>query len=298
MNPKICQMITDRIIESLDAGVCPWRKPWTGGATYAFNYTNLRPYSFLNQMILSPGEYVTYKQAKDKGGQVKKGAKGKHVVFWKWLRYTSDGRLMKDDEPYGGEKKIPFLQYYTVFNINDCEGLEPHNEEELPKGAAADLDAEKVLIDYIDREKIVLNRDQLSGKACYNPYSDEITIPRFDQYESTAEYYSTAFHECVHSTGHRTRLNRFDEKDPLSTMFGSDSYSKEELVAEMGSAFLVGALGLETEGSFKNSAAYIGGWRNQIKKDNQLVVLAAGKAEKAFRYILNLNQTPESTKEN
>lgn len=296
MNPKICQMVTDRIIASLDAGICPWRKPWTGGASVALNYTNLRPYSLLNQMLLAPGEYVSYKQARDKGGQVKKGAKGSPIVFWKWLRYTDSGKLLGDDDCFQeNEKRVPYLRYYTVFNIKDCEGLEPHDKEELPKGAAADLDAEKVLVDYVTREKIKLNRDELSSQAYYSPSRDEITIPRFDQYESTAEYYSTAFHECVHSTGTKSRLNRFDESNPLGNLFGSDSYSKEELVAEMGSAFLVNSLGLESDGSFKNSAAYIGNWRNHIKKDNQLVVLAAGKAEKAFRFILNLE--PE-TKEN
>lgn len=285
MNKKICEMISRKILESLDNGVVPWQKPWVGGPVYASNYLNRRAYSLLNQLMMEPGEYVTYKQAHDKGGQVKKGAKGSQVVFWTWLRYDEDGKLLKNDEVRDNERRIPYLRYYTVFNINDCEGLEPHCEEELPNGASMNLDAEKILSDYLTRENISFKRDSLSSRAFYRPSEDLITVPKLEQFVDTAEYYSTVFHECVHSTGHAKRLKRFDGTD--STIFESDSYSKEELVAEIGSAFLMNALGIETESSFKNSTAYIGGWRDKIAKDNQLIVTAAGKAEKACRYILN-----------
>lgn len=290
MNQKICAMVSERIIESLDKGVIPWRKPWVGGLHLATSYVNQKPYSFLNQCLLEdPGEYITYKQAEAAGGHVKKGAKSHKVVFWSMLKYDEDGKLLKGakESEEKVDRLIPYLKYWNVFHINDCEGIEPHKKEELPGGAEENRDAEQVITDYQTREKLTMKRDKISARACYNLFTDTITIPLMEQFEETAEYYSTIFHELVHSTGAKNRLNRFADNFSAQTSFGSKTYSKEELVAEMGAAFLVSYFGLETDGSFQNSTAYIKNWRDRIAEDNSLIITAAGRAEKAFNYILN-----------
>ena len=292
MDKKICSLVADRIISALDNGVVPWRKPWVGGYQLATSYVTRKPYSLLNQILLAnPTEYITFKQAQSLGGRVKKGAKASKVVFWNILNYDADGKIIKDwnearEKGVKIAKKVPYLKEWSVFNIADCEGIEPHSDE-LPKGATKDLDAEKVVTDYMTREMIEIRRDGLSAQAYYSLRSDSITVPSIDQFEKTSEYYSTLFHECVHSTGKEGRLNRFATDDAAQCSFGSDSYSREELVAEIGAASLVNALGLETEDSFQNSAAYLKHWRDKIAEDNSLIITAAGRAEKAFQFILN-----------
>lgn len=293
MDKKICSMVADRIISALDNGVVPWRKPWVGGAKVATSYVTRKPYSLINQILLgNPSEYISFKQVKDLGGRVKKGAKASKVVFWNILNYDVDGKLIKNvfEAKKNGvkvAKTIPYLKEWSVFNIADCEGIEPHSDEPLPNNAAINLDAEKIIDDYLTREDIEMRRDDLSSKAFYCLTDDSITIPRIDQFLATAEYYSTVFHECIHSTGKVGRLDRFADDDAAQASFGSDSYSKEELVAEIGAAYMVNALGLETEDSFQNSAAYLKHWRDRIAEDNGLIITAAGRAEKAFQFILN-----------
>lgn len=287
MNKKICAMVSERIIKVLDNGVIPWRKPWVGGVRLASSYVSQRPYSFLNQCLLEePGEYLTFKQACDVGGRVKKGAKGHQIVFWSMLRYDENGKLVKDSHAEA-DKVIPYLRYYNVFHVKDCEGISPHVNEELPEGAGKSEDAEQIITDYQTREGLKITRDKISAQAFYCLNNDSVTIPAIEQFADTAEYYSTVFHELVHSTGKIGRLNRFADVQTAQASFGSKSYSREELVAEIGAAFLVAHVGLETSASFENSTAYVKHWRDKIAEDNSLIITAAGKAEKAYRYILN-----------
>ena len=127
-------------------------------------------------------------------------------------------------------------------------------------------------------------RVNFQNMAFYSPSTDSVSVPRIEQYENPDEYYSTLFHEMVHSTGHVSRLNRFEDG---VAAFGNDDYSKEELVAEMGSCFLCGTIGISTDNSFRNSSAYIGSWLSKLKGDKRLVVTASSKAEAAIRYIQN-----------
>lgn len=271
----IYEAITNRIIEELEKGQIPWQKPWVSAGS-CVSYATGKPYSLLNQILLGrAGEYATFQQIQKAGGRVRKGEKSRMVVFWKWIETK--------DEETEEVKKIPFLKYFNVFHIDQCDGLEPKwQAKPLEEYASADEAADAIIADYLSRSGVKLT-NEAGDRAYYQPSTDSITLPKREQFAQTAEYYSTAFHELVHSTGHSTRLNRLEKL----AFFGSESYSKEELVAEIGSAALVNHVGLETADSFKNSAAYVQNWLTALKNDKRLIVSASGKAEKAVSLILN-----------
>lgn len=269
----IYKEITDRIIAQMEQGVIPWHKPWVSHSA-AVSHVTRKPYSLLNQMLLAcPGEYVTFNECRKEGGSVRKGEKAHMVVFWKFLE--------KENEETHEMESVPFLRYYSVFHISQCEGLKPRYTEPFPGTADPDEAAEAIIHDYLEREKVKLNFTE-GDQAFYQPAADAITVPFLHQYAETAEYYSTVFHEMTHSTGHMTRLNRLDKV----VCFGSEEYSKEELIAEIGAAALVNQAGLETEKSFRNSAAYLQSWLQVLKDDKRFIVSAASKAEKAVAFIL------------
>lgn len=282
MNTNICNMVSDRIIEQLNKGIIPWQKPWFTVGKGAISHSSGRPYSLLNQLMLDPGEYATFNQIKAEGGKVKKGAKSHPVVFWKMFQ--------KEDTDENGEKvvkNIPVLKYYSVFNIEtECEGM----CRKYPEGVQVDndpiADAESIIANYETAEGIAINRVLESDLAFYSPSGDYITVPHINQYKVVEEYYSTLFHEMTHSTGHKSRLNRFTGSAACAA-FGSEEYSKEELTAEIGAAALVNHCGIESEKSFVNSAAYVQSWLRALKNDKTMIIAAAGKAEKAVEYILN-----------
>ena len=281
MSKSVYEMVTDRIIKQLESGVIPWEKPWTGIRSGAFNRVSKRSYSLLNQMMLKhDGEYATFKQWQDLGGKIRKGEKSEIIVFWKVLPV--------EEEQENGEKivkQIPLLKYINVFHISQVDGVEP-----LPKEELHDIEpiekAEKVLKDYWTREHITV--EHIAGnRAYYSPTCDMICLPLFEQFKDANEYYSTAFHESVHSTMQESRCNRAEERKNKLVAFGSEEYSKEELVAEIGSASLMNIIGIETRKSFRNSAAYIQNWLSVLKNDVKFIVSASSKAEKAVDYILN-----------
>ena len=155
-------------------------------------------------------------------------------------------------------------------------------ETAFPDGAEALDVAQDIIYDYLSREGVKMTHTE-GDQAFYRPSTDSITLPLLAQFKETAEYYSTAFHELTHSTGHSTRLNRLDK----TAYFGSEAYSKEELIAEIGAAALVNHAGLETANSFRNSAAYVQNWLKILRDDKRFIVSAAGRAEKAVNLILN-----------
>lgn len=267
--------ITRRIMEQLEQGIIPWQKPWIGNSSAISRVTG-KPYSLLNQMILGcPGEYVTFRQCQQEGGKVRKGEKSSMVIFWKWIE--------QEDEESGEKKSIPFLRYYNVFHIDQCEGLTARYAQEAPANpATADEAADRIINAYCSREGVKLLHEE-GDRAFYRPATDSITVPHMRQFSATAEYYSTVFHEMMHSTGHKSRLDRLERV----AAFGSEDYSKEELIAEIGAAALVNQAGLETSSSFRNSTAYIQNWLSVLRNDKRFIVSAAGKAEKAVDLILN-----------
>lgn len=265
--------ITNRMIAEMEQGIIPWRKPWMA-AGLAISHSTGKPYSLLNQMLLGKaGEYLTYKQVQQEGGWVRKGEKAHMIVFWKWLD--------REDEETGDVKQIPFLRYYNVFHIDQCEGISAKHTASNPHSANTDTSAETIIEDYVKREGVRLDHQE-GDRAYYQPAADRIVLPLLKQFSETAEYYGTAFHEMVHSTGHMKRLNRLDS----TAFFGSEAYSKEELVAEIGAAALVNHAGLETAKSFRNNAAYVQSWLQVLKNDKRFIVSAAGKADKAVALIL------------
>lgn len=284
MSFDLYQQITDRIIAELEKGTVPWHKPWSCSSG-AISRATGKPYSVLNQLLLpQAGEYVTFKQAIEEGHPVKKGEKASMVFFFKFIE--------SEDKDTKEKKQIPLLRYYSVFHISLCEGMKPRFVSSMPvhSDLQPDKRAEQILQDYVDRSGVKLRKQQ-SNRAYYSPALDEIVVPEIGQFTEIAEYYSTAYHEAVHSTGHPTRLNRITD----IVRFGSESYSAEELIAELGASYLVNATGLETSSSFGNSAAYIKGWLSALKNDKRFIISAAGKAEKAVRLILgnDQNELPE-----
>ena len=277
---NVYEMVTERIIAELEKGIIPWEKPWTGVRSGAYNRVSKRPYSLLNQMLLKhTGEYATYKQWQDLGGQVKKGEKSEIVVFWKIFETEETNKDTGEKET----KKIPLLRYYNVFHISQVEGVEPLAPEQLNDEVEPIEEADKIITDYITREHIEFTECR-SNEAYYSPSSDRVVVPMKEQYTVINEYYSTTFHELTHSTGHKSRLNRLETGAVAA--FGGTEYSKEELVAEIGSASLMNLLGIETVKTFRNSAAYIQSWLQVLRNDNKFIVSASSKAEKAVNYIL------------
>ena len=265
--------VTARIIAEIEKGIIPWEKPWVARQG-AISHATGKRYSLLNQMLLGrAGEYITFRQVQQEGGHVRKDEKAQIVVFWKFIE--------QEDEKTHATKQIPFLRFYNVFHLDQCEGLTARYDKPLQQCANPCQTAEHIISDYCAREGVRITHES-GDRAFYHPATDSITLPCIEQFAATAEYYSAFYHELMHSTGHATRLNRLDK-----TAFpGSAAYSKEELVAEIGAAALVQHVGLETPHSLTNSAAYIQSWLKALQNDKRLIISAAGRAEKAVTLIL------------
>lgn len=295
---NVYQIVTDRIISELEKGIIPWRKPWSGVGLAdggAINYVSRKPYSMLNQMLLCrDGEYLTFKQIKDLKGNIKKGAKSQFVVFFSFLTPTKKNVQDENGENIEEEIKtrpIPMLRYYNVFHIDDCKGIESKFSAEEPTEPTA-LPIEKadgIIEGYLDREKTLkFQNDKPSNRAFYSLSKDKVVVPMMSQYQNSEAYYSTTFHELIHSTIPLCRCNRKAEN--AQAFFGNEDYSREELVAEIGSAMICNAIGLNCEKTFINSVSYIQSWLKALKNNNKMIVWAASRAEKAAKYIMNVQE--------
>ena len=302
---NVYDLVTERIIEQMNKGIIPWHKPWsivangnTNGTNSAINYVTRKAYSPLNQMLLGEsGEYLTWKQIESLKGKVKKGANSHIVVFYTTTEYT---REIKDTDENGKETtrteeyKIPVLKYYRVFHLSDTENIPSKiTPDEIcePEPEQAITAAENIINDYVFRESFngfKFQNNKPSNEAYYSPAHDKVVVPMKKQFKSLEEYYSTTFHELTHSTLLAKRCNR-TENGNITARFGSKVYSKEELVAEIGSAMLCTIAGISTKDVFDNSVAYIKGWIKSLENDNKMIVWAASRAEKAALYIQNLN---------
>lgn len=286
---NVYQMVTDRIIEKLKSGIIPWHQPWGGvkGNTdgMAISYVTRRAYSMLNQWLLGePGEYLTFNQIKQLGGTIKKGEKSKFVVF-----YTRAEYKIKDEKT--GEETLasyPLLRYYNVWHLSQTDGIPTKvGTETKDDKPMMDSNADAVILAYLMREtSLKFQNNKPSDRAYYSPSLDMVVVPMPEQYKQIAEYYSTTFHELTHSTMKESRCNREEVRGGV--FFGSETYSREELVAEMGSAMLCSATGVDTEKSITNSAGYIQSWMKSLRNDPKMIVWASARAEKAARYILGI----------
>jgi len=269
---NVYEIITNRILEQLEKGVVPWQKPWK--TTMPRNLVSGKPYRGINILLLSLQDHgsaywATFKQIKQAGGSVAKGSKSTPVVYWNMKEV--------EDKETGEKKEVPFMRYYRAFNLDQTEGIEKPEEEQ---NEVEPLEAcENIVTGMPDKPAIFHNG---MNRAYYSPVRDAIHLPLKSKFVSSGEYYSTLFHELIHSTGHSSRLNRKGITE--MTSFGSEKYSKEELIAEIGSAFLCGQARIENK-TINNSAAYVQSWLKELKSDKKLVVIAAAQAQKAVDWI-------------
>lgn len=284
MSAKVYEVVTDRILEKLKAGVVPWRKPWSGSAGLGEckNIVSGKPYRGINAFLTAVLGYrspyfMTYKQAVEHGAHVRAGEKGIPIVYFR--------KLDIEDATTGKEKSIPMMRYYTVFNVEQVEGLKiregllfPGNEHPIEFKPIEE--AERIAANMPARPRLVHEKQS----AFYSPMLDYVNMPKPESFGKAEEYYSTLFHELTHATGHKDRLDR-GLCERLAA-FGSADYSKEELVAEMGSAFLCAKAGIDAP-VIDNQAAYISNWLRKLQSDPAMVVKAAGQAQKAADFILN-----------
>ena len=272
---NVYEIVTNQIIEQLDKGTVPWKKPWQE-LGLPMNLISRKPYSGINVFLLGFQHYakpywLTMKQGNSLGGKVRKGEKSTLITFWKFL----DGKA-EDGTP----KRIPLLRYYRVFNVAQFDNLKmPAWASEEPRDFDPIESAEAIVKGYPEAPPIGHGGD----RAYYRPSSDQIQMPVQEAFQSPEAYYSTLFHEMGHSTGHSTRLDR--GLDSTLAPFGSEDYSKEELVAEFCSAFLSAESGINQDG-IAQSAAYIASWRKRLADDPKLVIGAASKAQRAANWIL------------
>ena len=319
---KIKEMITDRLIAQLEDAIkngtsAPWNMPWNSSEAFPVNFKSGKRYRGINVIMLAMQRYesptwLTFKQAKEEAlrqakadgreieektekdrrgipqvkyyengkpfnGGVKKGEKSTPVFFWQSLYMDANGKRV--DDPKKAVKKVPMLRYYSVFNIAQCEGVKD-KWEPAPDANHDPIESAELMIEAMpNAPEITFNE----ARAYYRPATDSVNMPRLGLFNSPQEYYSTLFHELVHSTGHKSRLDRDGVAEVAG--FGSETYAKEELVAEMGAAMLCGISGIENKATEQNTIAYLKSWIGKLKNDPSLAVAAGGQAQKAVDYI-------------
>lgn len=300
MSNKVYETVTENIINLLEKGEIPWQKPWAtngqGAPTNLESGKTYRGINFWNTALISMDRgysskyFASFKQVSDLGGKVRKGEKGIPIVFFK---------MLEKENSQGETDEIPLARYSTVFNIEQCDGLDSIKEIEKKNSGAKVFEftpierAETVSQNYFGTgpehdpliRKLTLDLRHGGNKAFYSPSCDYIQMPEKTSFRKSEEYYSTLFHEIVHSTGHEKRLNRTELKSIAG--FGSHEYSKEELVAELGSAYLCSHAGISMP-VIENQAAYIGHWLKKLRDDRKLLVSAASKAMAATDFVLGV----------
>ena len=274
--------VTARILQSMEAGVMPWEKAWqSAGSKMPMNAVTERPYSGVNVLLFwmsaecgyARPRYLTFKQAKEAGGNVRKGEHGTKVYFFKQLTVA--------DKASGKDKTIPMLREYTVFNVAQCENL-PNEVMNGEYVAPLNNEQRESLADRFIASTGADFREG-TGVPCYVPSKDFIAMPAFDQFKARDDFYTTAFHELTHWTGAKHRLDR-----DFSGRFGTQAYAAEELVAELGAAFLNAEFGFDRT---ERNAAYLANWIELLKSDSRAIFTAASKASKAAEYLRGLALT-------
>ena len=277
------QTVTNRIIELLEKGVIPWRQPWHDAGP-PMNAISKRPYQGINLWMLLCMNYesnlfLTWEQIKKIGGSVNKGEKGHLVVYWHIQDHGDNNEETIEDKEEQKSKR-PLLRYHKVFNIEQCSGIpDSIKRSKYEREIDPILTCEKVVEGMPDKPRIMKGK----RRAEYDPKMDYVNMPSTKHFDSSEAYYTTLFHELIHSTGHEKRLNR----KTLTEMaeFGSEPYSIEELIAELGTCYLA-AHSQILEKEVKNSAAYIKCWLSKLKTDKRFIVIASSQAQKACDYIL------------
>ena len=266
MSSKVMEIVTSKIIESLEQGTAPWHKSWKSSRPR--NLMSGKPYRGANALFTHPmvtgfsePGFLTFNQINKMGATIRKGEKALPILFYG----KSENKETK--------KEFRFCRFYKVWNTSQVEGVSSSDEtrEDVEKNQTA----EDMVEAWEDRPNIKHG----AWNPCYHPGSDQVYMPEQTSFSSDGEYYSTLFHELVHSTGNKKRLDR----DMRPRMLSTHSYSKEELVAEIGSAVLCHHTGIE--GVIENQAAYCQSWLKALKDDRSFILKAAREADKAFRMI-------------
>jgi antirestriction protein ArdC len=297
MTTDVYTRITDRIIAVLEQGERPWLKPWNaehaaGKISRPLRHNGL-PYSGINVLVLwveaegkgySAPLWMTFKQAQELGGNVRKGEQGSSVVYANTLTKTEHNDETDEDE----EHKIPFMKGYTVFNVEQIDNLPAHY---YATAQAPQIDPAQRIA---HAEQFLANTGAAivhrGNRAFYSPDQDRVTLPPFEFFKDPESYYGTRLHETTHWTRHPTRLNRdFGRKK-----WGDEGYAMEELVAELGSAFLSADLGLTPEVR-EDHAAYIANWLTVLKGDKRAIFSAAAHAQRAAEFLHKLQPEPQPT---
>lgn len=272
MRKDIYQEVTDQIIEQLESGTAPWLRPWSGAgkatAAMPHNAHSGRAYSGVNVLLLwsqsfSSNGWLTYKQAQALGGNVRKGSKGTRITYWgKALSKKTD------------EKAFMFLKTFTVFNLDQCDDIPVEKLYSAPETIEHDDTPAYTLAMANDAR--VLHE---GSKACFIPSVDVIKMPSQDAFKGVNGYDATLLHELTHWSGHKSRLKR-----DLSGRFGNAAYAAEELIAEMGSAFLCAQLGVELKGL--QHASYLESWLEVLRSDKRAIFTAASQARIATEFLM------------
>jgi len=295
---KVYEVITSQIVEQLERGVVPWARPWKVDGLAPSNLVSRRQYRGINVFLLAfraatTPWWLTFRQAKALGGAVRAGERAAPVIFWRWI--DRRGREVEGEDAGthdGGQRgdRIPVLRYYSVFNLDQTEGIDPAKVPCAEACAIAEVPtADEIVASFPDPPTI---EHRAQPRAFYCPATDSVTMPLRAAFDRTEGYYSTLFHELTHSTGHAKRLARPSFDKNHAAPFGSEPYAREELVAELGAAFLCGEAGIAPD--IPNSAAYIDHWRQHLSRDSRLVVTAAQQAHRAAEYILGrASRAPE-----
>lgn len=281
-NKETIEKVTAKMIERMEAGKLNWNKPWNAGAMPQ-NYISKRAYRGWNLFVTLFSEfespyYLTFNQIKKLGGTIKKGSKGLPIIFWKKFDKVTEELNSKGEKI---KKSFLIARDWTVFNAEQIEGIDFKAIQLNALGTCEELEQ---AIETMELPVKISHKT--SDRACYIPMFDEIQMPLKGQFNSTAEYYSTLVHETVHATGHQSRLNRDSINEKGNFDSHKHAYSYEELVAEMGAAYLCAMYGISDEKTEKNSAAYLNGWLKVFKSDMQMLYRAAQDAQKAVDYIV------------
>lgn len=288
---NVYEIITERMIKLLEAGTIPWRKTWSGGSgsrgVLPKSFASGKTYRGINAFLLMASGFdsplwLTFNQAKERGASVRKGERGTPVIFW-----AKDWQKKNEETGEKETVKRMVLRYYAVFNVAQIDGLEiPADPSATPitTNPFSPIPACAAVVDAMPKRPPITHNEQ---RAYYRPSTDSVNMPKPESFTKAEEYYSTLFHELTHATGHKDRVGRKGIDDSVVAPFGSAVYSQEELVAEMGAAFLCGHCGIDAA-VIDNSASYIAGWLKQLKGDPKMVVMAGAQAQKAADFILNV----------
>jgi antirestriction protein ArdC len=283
----IFQRVTDMIVKAIEEGAGSYRMPWrtSGGFPNSpINAVTKRPYRGINVLILwataqakgyKSGTWATYKQWQELGAQVRKGEKSANVVFWKFFEREEDSESEEKST-----RRAPMARDYWVFNAEQVDGY-------VAKDEASPTEMERIESAEAFFKGLNIKMEDGGNEAFYRPATDTVHMPPFIAFKEPLSYYSVLSHETTHWTGAPHRLNR-----DMKSRFGSESYAVEELIAELGAAFLCGELGIPTDPR-TDHAPYIASWLKVLKNDKRAIFAAAAKAQEAVDWMTRRNSTED-----